>query len=576
MIKIKPVLLAVILILPISIFGAESKNISNSPGWVSTAPRIAVDPQGDIHVVWVELYSSGRGDFFYSHGNPDGTEWSAPLNLSSSNKVMADTCDVDADDSSCIYAVWIDDDAIKLRIFANGYWNSAITVASGRDDYYHTHISVSAGGNIYLVWWTLNGRVYSRARVGGSWESIKQISTTGRRSKVPSIAVGNHSVYACWMQINRDLNIYEIAYSHRGTGFNSSWSSIDRVYPNNPGRYNQSHPGVALDSMDFAHIVWSSLVNGGRVVRYSGGTGSNFSTPEDISDKRMLHYPSIDGRNDVLYACWQVGAYGNGKAIFYNVRQGEQWAEESSVPSSGGSTLSDVAASPDGKRIHFTWDAHDDIYYNSVSDTPIPTNKPPKARFSFSPETGIFPLEVSFDASASYDPDGTIVQYSWDFGDGGVGSGKIISHIYQSWGTFPITLTVVDNRGGEGIEAKVIEVLRLFQPLNIEWETFLDESLFSSRYVVEIYWEKNPKNDEIAEIVFYRIYKKRIGEQNFAYRCIGEVSSDVFAFRDTDVEDRDIYVYTVTSVDSEGHESPIVESTSGTSLYDKSNKEVLK
>jgi len=67
-----------------------------------------------------------------------------------------------------------------------------------------------------------------------------------------------------------------------------------------------------------------------------------------------------------------------------------------------------------------------------------------------------------------------------------------------------------------------------------------------------------------------------LGEPSFAYRCIGEVNADVFTFRDKDVEEDDTYVYTVTSVDSEGHESPIIESTAGALLNDNSNKKTWR
>ncbi len=55
---------------------------------------------------------------------------------------------------------------------------------------------------------------------------------------------------------------------------------------------------------------------------------------------------------------------------------------------------------------------------------------------------------ISFDASGSYDPDGVIVSYFWDFGDGTNGTGPIINHSYSGSGTFTTTLTVTDNDGG--------------------------------------------------------------------------------------------------------------------------------
>ena len=54
---------------------------------------------------------------------------------------------------------------------------------------------------------------------------------------------------------------------------------------------------------------------------------------------------------------------------------------------------------------------------------------------------------VTFDASASYDPDGTIELYEWDLGDGSVGEGQIITHAFSASGTYLVRLTVIDEFG---------------------------------------------------------------------------------------------------------------------------------
>ena len=64
------------------------------------------------------------------------------------------------------------------------------------------------------------------------------------------------------------------------------------------------------------------------------------------------------------------------------------------------------------------------------------------------PPFGIAPLPLTFDASGSYDLDGGVLTYSWDFGDGSVqsGDGPRITHTYAG-GNFLTILTVTDDEG---------------------------------------------------------------------------------------------------------------------------------
>lgn len=54
---------------------------------------------------------------------------------------------------------------------------------------------------------------------------------------------------------------------------------------------------------------------------------------------------------------------------------------------------------------------------------------------------------IIFGASSSYDTDGTIVNYTWNFGDGSVGYGVSAGHIYPAAGTYTVMLTVTDDDG---------------------------------------------------------------------------------------------------------------------------------
>ena len=65
---------------------------------------------------------------------------------------------------------------------------------------------------------------------------------------------------------------------------------------------------------------------------------------------------------------------------------------------------------------------------------------------------------VQFDGSGSCDPDGIIVSYEWDFGDGTTDSGVLISHIYDVADIYTVTLTITDDDDLTGADTAEITV----------------------------------------------------------------------------------------------------------------------
>ncbi|MCK5397876.1 MAG: PKD domain-containing protein, partial [Thermoplasmata archaeon] len=72
-----------------------------------------------------------------------------------------------------------------------------------------------------------------------------------------------------------------------------------------------------------------------------------------------------------------------------------------------------------------------------------------------------------FNASLSYDPDGTIISFQWNYGDGHTGSGEFPSHIYTTTGNYTITLTVTDNDGLTDMDTCIVNVIGLQSPVAI-------------------------------------------------------------------------------------------------------------
>ena len=78
---------------------------------------------------------------------------------------------------------------------------------------------------------------------------------------------------------------------------------------------------------------------------------------------------------------------------------------------------------------------------------PTPDNCMPVANFTYAPASPTTADTITFDASESYDYDGTVVSYDWEFGDGNTSSDKIVHHSYADNGTYTVNLTVTDDDG---------------------------------------------------------------------------------------------------------------------------------
>ena len=96
----------------------------------------------------------------------------------------------------------------------------------------------------------------------------------------------------------------------------------------------------------------------------------------------------------------------------------------------------DVEVGPDG-AIWFTTPSTIYRYWDS--------GQPPVASFTAAPNPTIVGATVTFDASASTDPDGQITAFAWNFGDLTLGSGQVTPHSYTMAGTYNVSLTVTDN-----------------------------------------------------------------------------------------------------------------------------------
>ena len=148
------------------------------------------------------------------------------------------------------------------------------------------------------------------------------------------------------------------------------------------------------------------------------------------------------------------------------------------------------ASDPDGDPLTYTWSCKEDPTIDSITENeftwtpPSPgtynievtvsdgINQPVKYQMQIVVGTGQVPPqanisapssaytgeEIAFSGAGSMDPDGVIITYEWDFGDGENGVGQDVTHTYTSPGTYNVKLTVTDNSGLTGTAVETISI----------------------------------------------------------------------------------------------------------------------
>jgi len=106
------------------------------------------------------------------------------------------------------------------------------------------------------------------------------------------------------------------------------------------------------------------------------------------------------------------------------------------------------------------------------------SNQAPVAVATANPQSGDAPLIVQFNSDGSYDPDGGINAFDWDFGDGNTSNAANPSHTYTDAGTFTAVLTVTDDQGATDSATVTIDVAQVNQnELHVQAQTVTREQL---------------------------------------------------------------------------------------------------
>jgi PKD repeat protein len=190
------------------------------------------------------------------------------------------------------------------------------------------------------------------------------------------------------------------------------------------------------------------LTNNGRLVfGVNSGGVKTITTTTSYNDGQWHHVAGTLGSGGLkLYVDGTLAGTNvvTSAQVFNGYWRVDGDALNSSWPSAPTSTA--LAGTIDDVAIYPTALSAGAIQQHSQLGGGTAVNQSPTASFSSS----VSNLAVSFNGSASSDPDGSISSYAWNFGDGATGTGATSSHTYAAAGTYTVQLTVTDNQSATG------------------------------------------------------------------------------------------------------------------------------
>jgi hypothetical protein len=357
---------------------------------------VALDAAGNAVAVWAQRDSNT----FYVVGDlrpASGGVWRAPVALSSISADASAGPALAAVRSGEVLVAWIDGGALRVvrGNASTGAWDQPLTpAAGGPSSDTDVDIALNSAGHAIAVWSWL-GVVHAAFRpAGGNWGAVADVGAAGSGPSHVQAAINNAGgVAVVW----RDGNALKGAGRSRSTG---NWTAPKTIATN----VAQSGAVVAMNGAGNAAAVWPNGTTGAirGAIRPAGGA---WQPPVRVSDPASSAPAiAIDSASRAV-AAW-------------NRTSGQVVVVESANLAPNGPVLADVAI-PATARVGI------------------------RANFSVSPR--------AWAATLSGAP-------TWRFGDGKTATGRIVTHTYTSTGTRTVTVTQRDASGAASTATRQIVV----------------------------------------------------------------------------------------------------------------------
>ena len=348
----------------------DPRNVSRSPG-LSYAPSIAIDNEGNVHLVWSDD-TPGNYEVFYSFKKPD-SDWVEPIDISNtSNNSYEPSMDIDPFDN--LHVVWEEE---GVGIFysmkpKDGDWTDPVKIPAG-GSWQQPRLGVDAQGTIHVITSTPFTLRYM-CKIGGIWSEPEYVPSPGHSGDNPAMVVEPSGIvhtigetYA-WPP----NNIYYTVRSLDG-----SWSEPFNVSASQAYSWSAD---IAIDDEN-VYIAWKEVRTGVDQIfyriRHKDGTWTAIDSVPDIIGKGT-GMVTIVAKNGDLHFLWGASVYKDTMFtvlrlddIYYKVRLRDgEWTPTLNI-SNTGSAVVPVAIIDANGNLHVAWSDESpgnyDIYYTVIN-----------------------------------------------------------------------------------------------------------------------------------------------------------------------------------------------------------------
>jgi hypothetical protein len=287
--------------------------IAESSGYLRWS-QCAFGPDGVLHIIYGDEYGSGDTVWYVSY---NGTTASTPFALTSPG-MRGERPNIAVSRRGVVVGTWgtIADKGIYMRVYdpKTAAWGAVEAVKIGYG-YEEPMPVIDTAGDIVIFWSDADGRAYTRAKIGGVWETERRMNSG--YGKQGGVAMGQDGwIWAVWRE-KQGLN-YKNFFAKRTK--TSAWTTATLLTSTGG---SSSHPHITVGPNNIPVVVWGdideALENGSEVKLMRPGVDS---VREVLVPFAMQHYPraAVDSANKIHVALQLGGGdYGDGLRYIHNV-----------------------------------------------------------------------------------------------------------------------------------------------------------------------------------------------------------------------------------------------------------------